>query len=428
MKQRGLTRIHRAVAAGATIVAFAFTGCSTSGTSSSVNAGDGLNEQATLSYTIWDAAQKPAMQKIVDEFTKIHPNITINIDVVGTKDYWTKMQTAVSAGSGPDVFWMNGPNFALYASNGTLAPLDSSLVDTSNYPKALVDLYSLDGKLYGAPKDFDTIGVFYNKRLFQEAGVPLPTAGWTWDDFKADVAKLTNKSAGVYGIASAPYGQMTFYNTIYQAGGEVINAAHDQIGYGSPQAAEGVGIWADFIKNGQSPTIQQMTDTWPGDSFGSGKVAMFWDGSWGAAGYAKSAEGKNIDVAPLPMGPHGNQSVIHGLANVANAQSKHLAAAKAFAAFASGKEAADIMAATGTVIPAFNGTQEAWVKAIPGMNLQIFLDEATSAIPYPISKNTSAWNAIESDIIPQILSGKVSVEAGLADLAAKAQAELDKEK
>uniref|UniRef100_UPI0012F97FA9 extracellular solute-binding protein n=1 Tax=Sedimentibacter sp. B4 TaxID=304766 RepID=UPI0012F97FA9 len=73
--------------------------------------------------------------------------ITINIDVVGTKDYWTKMQTAVSAGSGPDVFWMNGPNFALYASNGTLAPLDSSLVDTSNYPKALVDLYSLDGKL-----------------------------------------------------------------------------------------------------------------------------------------------------------------------------------------------------------------------------------------------------------------------------------------
>lgn len=417
------TRRRVTAVAGAALAALALAGCSAGNGS----AGDGLNEKATLNYTITDQAQKPAMQKIVDAFTKLHPKISVDLNVIAGQDYWTKLQTSVAAGSGPDVFWMNGPNFALYASNGTLAPL-GDVVDTTKYPKALVNLYSLGGKLYGAPKDFDTIGVFYNKRLFQEAGVPLPTAGWTWDDFKSDVAKLTNKSKGVYGIAAAPYGQMTFYNTIYQAGGEVINAAHTKSGYGSAEAAAGVGIWADFIKNGQSPTIQQMTDTWPGDSFGSGKIAMFWDGSWGASGYAKSTEGKNIDVAPLPQGAAGNQSVIHGLANVANAKSKHLAAAKAFAAFASGKEAADIQASTGTVIPAYNGTQETWVQSIPAMHLQTFLDEVKTAVPYPISQNTAAWGAFEADIIPQILSGKVSVEAGLADLASKMQAELDKEK
>ncbi|WP_457100763.1 ABC transporter substrate-binding protein [Microbacterium sp. P5_E9] len=423
MNRNRSSRARLALVAGATLAALTLAGCS----SGSAGGNGGTDEKVTLKYALWDENQKPAMEQIISAFEKDHPNVTVDIQLIPSADYWTKIQTAVAGGSGPDNFWINGPNFQLYASNGQIAPLDDQGIDTSDYPKGLVDLYSYDGKLYGAPKDFDTIGVWYNKALFDAAGVAYPKAGWTWEDFQTAAAELTDPAQGIYGTAAAPYGQMTFYNTIYQAGGEVISADHKKSGYGSPEALEGVEFWTDLIASGESPTSQQMTDTSPFDMWTGGKIAMFWDGSWSPSGYAKSAIGGTIDIAPLPTGPTGNQSIIHGLANVANAKSPHLAEAKEFAAFASGKAAAEIMAKTGAVIPAYNGEQQAWVDSLPQYDLQTFIDEVPTAVPYPISKNTTAWNKHEGDILPQIWAGAVSPEDGLKDLAAKMQAELDKE-
>jgi multiple sugar transport system substrate-binding protein len=421
MDRRSWTRARTVVLAGAVVAALALTGCAG-------DAGAGADGgEVNLKYALWDEKQKPAMEEIIEAFEAEHPNVTVDVQIIPGTEYWTKIQTAASSGTGPDVFWMNGVNIALYASNGVIAPLDDQGIDPADYPKGLIDLYSYDGKLYGAPKDFDTIGVWYNKELFDAAGVEYPSAGWTWDDMQAAAAKLTDPANGVYGIAAAPYGQMTYYNTIYQAGGEVISADHTKTGFDSPEALEGIEFWTDLIASGASPTAQQMTDTSPFDMWFGGKIAMFWDGSWAGGGNAASDIGDKVGVAPLPAGEAGNQSVIHGLANVANAKGKHLAEAKQFAAFASGEQAAKIMAETGTVIPAFNGTQQTWVDALPQYDLQIFLDAVDGAVPYPISKNTSAWNKHETDILAQVWAGTVTPKDGLADLAAKMQAELDKE-
>lgn len=416
---RGLAVVS--IAAGA---ALALTACSGSGGSSAV----GSTEKVELSYAMWDQNQQPAMQKIADAFHKEHPNITVKLQVSPNKEYWTKLQTAVSGGSGPDVFWMNGPHIQLYASNGVLAPLDDQKIDTSKYPKSLVDLYSYDGKLYGVPKDFDTIGVWYNKALFDAAGVAYPKAGWTWADMSETAAKLTDKAKGVYGIAASPYAQENYYDSIPQAGGYVISPDGKKTGYGSPEALKGIEFWLDLIKAGSSPTAQQMTDTAPEDMFLSGKVAMLQTGSWAARGYAQNADiADKVNVAPLPAGPAGNQSVIHGLANVANAKSPHLAEAKAFAAFASGKEASQIQADTGTVIPAYDGMQEAWVTSMPKYDLHFYIDALKDAVPYPVSKNTTAWSQPETEILSQVWAGTIPADKGLQDLAAKMQAALDAE-
>ena len=100
--------------------------------------------------------------------------------------------------------------------------------------------------------------------------------------------------------------------------------------------------------------------------------------------------------------------MIHGVGNVANAKSAHLAEAQEFAAFASGEQAAKIQAETGTVIPAFNGTQQAWVDALPQYDLQVYIDALDTAVPYPVSKNTSAWTSIESEVLSQVWSGAVT--------------------
>lgn len=418
------TRTGRTVAAlaASTVALVALAACSSGGDDT------GDTGDVTLTYGIWDPNQEPAMEEIAAAFTEEHPNVTVDIQLTPYKEYFTKLQTSVSGGAAPDVFWMNGPNFQLYAANGVLAPLDDEGIEASDYPQGLIDLYTFDGSLYGAPKDFDTVALWYNTELFDAAGVAYPTAGWTWDDLNAAAAALTDPATGVYGITASQYGQENFYNSIAQAGGEVIDADGTESGYGSPEALEGVTLWTDLIAAGSSPTAQQMTDTNPEDFFLSGKSAMFQNGSWAAVAYAENPDiADTVNVAPLPAGPEGNQSVIHGIGNVANAKSDHLDVATEFAAFASGETAAKIQAETGTVIPAFNGTQDAWVKALPKYDLQVYIDALETAVPYPVSKNTAAWTAIESEVLSQVWAGTLTPEDGLQQLADEMQAALDAE-
>ncbi len=413
------------VLAALLVAGLTLTACS--GASGDKNA-SGEGGAVKLRYAIWDKNQEPAMRQIADKFEKDNPNIKIEIQLTPNKEYWTKTKTAVAGGAAADVMWMNGPNIELFAGEGQLAPMDDAGIDGANYPKGLMDLYTYDGKLYGAPKDYDTIGLWYNKKMFDAAGVDYPNENWTWDDMKAAAAKLTNKEKGVWGIAASQYSQTNYYDTIHQAGGYIISEDKKQSGFGSPEALKGINVWIDMIKAGSSPDAKVMSDTTPEDLFVSQKVAMFYTGSWTAIAYHNDAKLKEIvDVAPMPKGPVSNQSIIHGLANVVYAKSKHVEEAKKFAAFASSKEAAEIMASTGTVIPAYNGTQDAWVKSMPEFNLKAYIDAVPTAAPYPVSKNTSAWNEIETEVMTKIWSMQVTPEEGLKELAEKMQAALDAE-
>lgn len=398
-------------------------------------AGDGGPESGpvTLSYGIWDKNQAPAMQKIADEFHAANPNVTVKLQVTPFKQYFTTLQTAAAGGGAPDVFWMNGPNVKLYAGNDQLLPLDRAIsgakLDLAKYPKALVDLYTYDGTTYGIPKDFDTIGVWYNKALFDAKKVPYPEDDWTWADFQSAARALTDKTKGVYGAAAPVEDQAGFYDTIPSAGGQVIDAAGTKSGFGSPEALKGIEFWTSLVRDGASPTVQQMTDTSPGDMFKAGKVAMYWNGSWAAVEYDGVPELKNaVDVAPVPAGPKGQISVIHGLGNVVYAKTKHRDAAEKFVGFLGSERAAQIQAAAGAVIPAYEGTQDAWVKAMPQFNLKAYVDEVATAVPYPASKNTKAWTTLQTDILTKVWNGEVDAATGLQDLATKMDAALAEEK
>jgi multiple sugar transport system substrate-binding protein len=389
------------------------------------------NAKVTLSYAVWDKNQVPAMQQLASAFTKDHPNITVNVQLTPWDDYWTKLKAAVTGGAAPDVFWMNGPNFQLYATNGVLQPLDTQIatdkVDLTSYPKSLVDLYTVGGKHYGLPKDFDTIGLWYNKSLFDAAGVKYPDGNWTWADFNTAAAKLTDKAKGQYAVAanlSSP--QEYQYNTIYQAGGYVISPDGKKSGYADPATIAGLRFWTDLIKNGESPDLKTMTDTAPINLFESGKTAMYWGGSWDAAEFSTNDYTKSkVDVAPLPKGAK-QATIIHGLANVVSAKTGHPTQAWDFVKYLGSKDAADILGQHG-VIPAFNGTQDAWLKANPEFHLQVFLDEVAYAVPYPVSRNTAAWQELETKYLTPAWNGQTDVTKAADDLATAMDASLAKE-
>jgi multiple sugar transport system substrate-binding protein len=401
------------------LFAVLLTACGGGEAASSGNA----NQPVTLRYMIWDQNQAPAMNEIITEFKKTHANIDVKVDVTPYDQYWTKLETAVTGGSAGDVFWMNGPNIVKYASNDVLLPIDDQIgadkVDLKNYPNALVALYTVNGKHYALPKDFDTVGLWYNKPLFDAAGVKYPDESWNWQTLRDAAKKLTNASKGVWGIAAPLRDQTGFYNTIPQNGGSVISDDKKSSGLDKPEAIGGIQFWTDLIKDKSSPTLAQMTDTTPESMFESGKIAMLYGGSWASTEFAKNEYTKDkVDVAVLPQGKE-RATVIHGLGNVISANTKNPKEAWEFVKFLGSKEAADIQAKTGTVIPAYTGTQDSWVKSTPNFHLQVFIDELAYAKPYPVSKNTAAWNDAMMKMFIPAWSGQQSVEAGSKAVAQK---------
>lgn len=408
-----------AVAVGAVLTASA---CSSGGSGSDASGSGGSGGKVTLSYGVWDATQKTAMEQLAAEFGRTHPNISVKVELTPWADYWTKLKAAATGGSAPDVFWMNGPNFQLYASNGVIRPLDDGItkdkVDLTAYPKQLVDLYTYQGKHYGLPKDMDTVGVWYNKTLFDAAKVPYPKAGWTWSDFQDAAARLTDAGKGQYGTdAELTSFQEYQYDTIAQAGGYVISPDGRKSGYADPKTIQGLRFWTDLIAKKQSPDLKTMTDTAPLQLFEAGKIAMYWGGSWDASEFGGNSYTKDrVDVAPLPKGEK-QATIIHGLANVVSSRTKHADQAWQFVDFLGSKQAAEILAKSGAM-PAYNGTQSAWIAAHPQYHLQTFLDEVPYGVPYPVSKNTAAWNEAELTYLTKAWNGQEPLDKAAQDLAA----------
>lgn len=378
-------------------------------------------ENVTLTYSIWDQNQKAALDEIATEFHKKNANITVKVEVTPWGDYWTKMDTAASGGALADILWMNGPNFQKYASNDILAPIsekiDKDKFNMGDFNESLVSLYTYNDKIYGMPKDLDTIGLWYNKKMFTDAGIKFPDATWTWDTFSEAAKKLTDSSKGVWGFASTVENQTGYYNTILQNGGKVISEDGKKSGYDDPNTIAAMKFWTDMIKNKVSPNLKQMTDTDPRTLFTSGKVAMITDGSWGQKTYVENEFTKtNVDCAVLPKGKE-NATVIHGVASVISAKSKNQDAAWEFLKFMGSKQAAEILANKAGIIPAFNGTQDIWVKSNTSFNLQIFIDELAYAKPYPVSKNTPKWQEAETKFFTKAWSGSVTIEEACKQVA-----------
>lgn len=398
--------------ASAITLAALLAGCSSDGG----DGGDGGGE-VTLTYGVW--SQDDTMQSLIDAFEEDNPGINVELQVNPWTDYWTKLQVGAQGGTAPDAFWMLGDRFQVYAANDQLLPLgdaiDEAGVDLGVYPQALVDLFTYDGELYGLPKDFDTIGLWYNKELFDAAGVAYPTDQWTWADVQDAAAKLTDPDAGVYGIAAPLNRQEGFYNTVAQAGGFIIDGKTS--GYDDPKTQDGIQYWADFVQKGQSPTLEQFADTEAVAQFENGTIAMYYGGSFYASRfYENEALRSKIDVTVLPEGAQ-RATVINGIQNVGFAGTQHPEELKKFLLFLGGKEAAEIQAATGAVIPAYENTQQAWVDSMPEFNLQAFLDEVPYGVVYPVSANTSVWNQLEDQYLPAVWNGEQTVPEATDALA-----------
>ena len=366
-------------------------------------------KEVTLTFGIWDSNQEPGLRIMADEFEAANPGIKINIEVTGWGDYWTMLEAGATGGSLPDVFWMHSNEIYRYASNDMLLDLTdrisaSELVDLSKFPQGLNEIYNHDGKQYAVPKDFDTIGLWYNKNLFDEANLSYPDESWDWDDLYEAAKVLTTDQ--VYGILTPLHNQEGYYNFVYQNGGTIITD-DKKSGYDDPQTIEALEYYVNFVKEGLSPAI--FADAERAEAIQNGLVAMGFFGSWNLAGFVDNDfMRENFDVAVLPKQVR-QASIYNGLGYAIAHNTEHPDEAWKFVEYLGSKEGQERHAEPGVAISAYEGTADLWVSSYKTFHVQAFVDMVDYGVIRPYSKTTLIWEDKAYEQLMPAFTGEISV-------------------
>lgn len=299
MVRRARLGIGAIVLAG--LIAMAITGCGGGSSSSS----------GKIELSFWDGQTQKAhkvVEELVAEWNRAHPDVQVSTNSGGvTADTMLPKVTAgLQAGSYPDIAYIFGSDIANLAKSEKLLDLTEATEDGEleweKFDKAARETATVEGKVRAVPSLVETLAIVYNKKLFEEAGLPFPKEGWSWDEFREDAIKLTNSSSGVLGTAWPATGDedttWRIWPMVWQLGGEVIAPEGEKVGYeGEPglksltlidELAQAHAIYLDTSAG--SERINQV--------FNAGKLGMAMAGNWALPEFIEG--GVEYGVAEMP--------------------------------------------------------------------------------------------------------------------------------
>ncbi|MFF2449640.1 ABC transporter substrate-binding protein [Neobacillus sp. NPDC058068] len=310
-------------------------GCSSSsGNGSSDKTADG---KVKIRFATWDVGDDVKLQQgLIDKFNETHKDIKVVLEAYGS-DYDTKITAGMGAKDAPDVMYMwNYPQY-----KDALEPLDSYIEKEGaeykgNFYETLWNYNSVDGKVLGLPVGYTTHVVYYNKALFDKAGVEYPKAGWTWEDLQETAKKLTNKDTKVSGFAFS--GKPDPYDfEMYLWGNNASYVDKDGKLKGNLDSKKSVEVFDMFQKMEKSGVA--IASEGSGDTeMKSGKVAMYVYGAWGLNPLKEA--GIDYGVVELPKFKDGKSvSILSSSGISVSKDSKHKKEAFEFIKFWTNEEA-----------------------------------------------------------------------------------------
>lgn len=388
-----------------------------------------------LSVMIWDSNQQPGIQKIIDDFTA-KTGITAEIQVVDWNNYWTLLSAGAQGGSLPDVFWMHSNESQRYMSNDMLLDVTdriakSAIIDPENYPDDIWSLYTYNNKYYAVPKDVDTIALWYNRTLFDQAGVKYPDENWTWEDVYAAAKKITKADGSVYGFANVnSNNQAGWYNLIYSNNGYVLSEDKKKSGMDLPASIEAMK-WMERMINENLMPPQTLISESPEDVLlQSGKIAMTMQGSWMVAAFRDNEYTlANCDVAMLPKNSKTGRraSIYNGLGWAIAKNSERTDDAWKLVEYFGSEEGQLKQAQLGVTMSSFKNTSEQWKNSVPQFNLQAYLNMQDDMVIRPFSRSTVKWENAVLDVMLKVWNKEMSMEAGCKEAARQMNAILAEE-
>lgn len=352
---------RRVAAVGATaVLAMGLAACGGSGGGASGSSSSG--GVTTMTWQMWSGSEieTEALTKLSEMVTQAHPDIKLTIQTSTFPDYWTKLAAQASGGDVGCILGVQGPRAPSIAS--LMLPLDQGKLDAagikmSDFNSSITQALQSDGQQIAVPYDFGPLVVFYNKDLFEKAGVKTPTTTWTVDEFEAAARKLTADGKNGYGFF--PTVDQFAAWTLTRSGQQPIDAS-GKLQINTPEMTQTFEWLQGLAKDGVIPQLPATTDTNAAlNEYISGNTAMVVDGPWQYGNITKTAKFKP-GVAVIPVGAGGGTSHIAGSGyGISKSCATPDAALKAIATI-TGPEAQKYLGEAGRAYPARTAQSNAW--------------------------------------------------------------------
>ncbi|PCN47781.1 ABC transporter substrate-binding protein [Curtobacterium sp. 'Ferrero'] len=289
-----------------------------------------------------------------------------------------------AAGKPADVFYVSTSSLAGYASNGSLLAYGDQLEDKGDFYPTLTKSFTLDDKLYCAPKDFSTLALFINTADWKAAGLTDADVPTTWDQLATVAGKLTQD--GRVGLATSPQVER-LGAFMAQAGGALTNSDQTKATVDSAANVQALDYVKGLLQKGSMKFSSDLGESWGGDAFGKNKAAMTIEGNWLTGAMQSSYPSVDYKVVALPEGPKGagtlqftncwgiakdspNQKAALSFVEKMTSTDQQLAFAKAFG-----------------VMPSVESAASTWKQEYP--QDAAFLDQASSAQGLPTKSGTA---------------------------------------
>ena len=354
------------------------------------------------------------------------------------------------------MYWVNTPMIASWLKDGVMEDLTAKIkaahIDMSQYIPSLVSLHEFGGKLYGLPKDWDTIAYYYNVNYFKQHHITVPSSltwnpsnGGTWLTFLKQLTVNTSghnalspqfspSSVATYGIDSPNEMQWGFEPYLAENGVKIISKPYAKtVSFDTPAAQQTFQFLADLMYKYHvaAPGSALGTDAAANNGedqqlFAKGKVAMIKAGNWITAGLPSEVKFP-IGVVQFPAGPAGKWTVLNGLIDSVNAHSPNQQAAWELERWLGSPASEKILGSGGYIWPGIRSLDPLmaayWKKH--GINIQPFLTESSwHTVYWPVTPGMDkAQLDIANLLAPAYLTGK-NIPGAVAAAAKQADEDL----
>jgi multiple sugar transport system substrate-binding protein len=375
-----------------------------------------------LTMWVWDANWAKIIDASIDYWVENYcPGAQVDLQIHPWTDYWQLLRDGVADGNLPDVFNMTQDRFLFYASSDAILDLQpmwaEAGVDTRLWSPAMTQTYRWgeNDDLYAGPVNWDTVAVYYNKNLFDAVGLSYPESDWTWGDFAASAAALTNPDEGIYGAAVYAEYQSGYPNWIASTGTPpVLGAGRTQCTLTVTPSVEALSFLKDLYDQGYMPSVTTLGGPSADNVFSfwlSGQVAMITGGSWKLPEAFQDAE-FHWDVVQLPRNPQTgrSRSILHSVGYVAASNTDVPDLATNLILYLVSDEGQQFFADAGGVAPANPTLQQQWIDSFgtTTVNIKAFVDAIEDSQGVTIFDEII--QAVNTDIVVDIFDKGISVD------------------
>lgn len=390
--------------------------------------GNGPTDDAGITVVLFgDAEEIAGYRTLVAAFEDANPDVDVTLSPVATQDeLMARLTTSFAGGQPPDVFLLNYRRYGQFAAQGAIEPVQSYLdksevLDEDDFSPRALDAFRFDGKtLTCLPQNLSSLVVYYNVDLFKAAGVPLPEAGWDWDDFLSAAKALTRD--GVYGVGVEP-SIIRLAPFVWSNKGELVDDPDQPTTLtltGDPAAREAVDWFLDLqLVHGVVPPDAEEQSESSEARFLRGTLGMYLN-SRVAVPTLRTIDSFEWDVAPLPVAPGGvPASILHSDAYCMSAGLRDHTNAWRFIEFAMGVQGQEILAESGRTVPSRLDVANSDVFLSPNKpprSSRVYLDTE----PYlRATPRTATWSRVEREanrLLEEVFYGRIEREEGLRQL------------